>query len=104
MARKGNNISLTRSTKEGIQEKASKHQNAETSNLQNVKPLKATLYFSPEVTQRLDEAQISLKQLTGLRGHALSRSAIVESALIMALDNLERDEENSSLVSLLLNR
>lgn len=102
MASKRNNISLTRSTRVGIQEKTLKRQSIKALKHQNIKPLKSSFYFSPQVMRRLDEAHLKLKILTKQR--RISRSNIVESALIMALENLSKEKRSSILVSILLNR
>lgn len=65
---------------------------------------RATIYFTQEMAERLDEALPQIKRLTGLRGHAVSRSAVVEAALVVALDELDQREERSGLVNLLINR
>ena len=103
--RRGNQISLTRSTtktpnnpiEKPLKQQTvvpSKRQNAKESSRQNVK---ATIYFSQDLTERLDIAQVKLRKFTGKRGHDLSRSAIIEAALTLALNELDAQKEASSL-------
>lgn len=104
--RRGNQISLTSRTAGGTRAvpPAFEAPPAAPPAAQEEEKLRATIYFSPGMAERLDEALPQLKRLTGLRGHAVSRSAVVEAALIVALDDMEQREERSGLVNLLLNR
>lgn len=65
------------------------------------KKVKVTYYLAANVVDRLDLAQVKLRPLTGKRGHELSKSAIVEAALRLALEELEELGEDSQLVSLI---
>ena len=104
--RRGNQISLTSRTAGGSRPlpPALETQAAPPPAPPEEEKLRATIYFSPGMAERLDEAIPQLKRLTGLRGHAVSRSAVVEAALIVALDDMEQREDRSGLVNLLLNR
>ncbi len=102
--RRGNQVSLTRSTTKT--KAADQHQAVESSNHQTVKTVKpqnvkTTTYLSQEIADRLDMAQIKLRRLTGKRGHDLSRSAIIEAALRIALDELDAQSDNSTIVALM---
>jgi hypothetical protein len=81
-----------------------KQQNSKTVERQDVKPVKVTVYLTPNTAVSIDEAQAKLKRLTGMYGHEVSKSAIVEAALGMAFEELEGEGENSRLVSLLSKR
>lgn len=96
--RRGNQVSLTRSTTKTQSKAAQQRQTVEPSSRQNVK---TTTYLSQEIADRLDMAQIRLRRLTGKRGHDLSRSAIIEAALTLALDELESAENESKLALLM---
>lgn len=65
---------------------------------------RVNVYVDSKLPIRLDRAQITLKLLTGLRGHAVSQSQIVEAALEMALDNLDAHGQQSELTSRLLQK
>lgn len=63
--------------------------------------VKATYYIDTSVLDRLDLAQVALRRLTGKRGHELSKSAIVQAALHIALVELEEKGEESRLAEAL---
>lgn len=58
-------------------------------------------YLNTELILDLDAAQVNIKRLTGLKGHSVSRSALIEAALRMALNDLNAHQENSTFVSIL---
>lgn len=62
-----------------------------------------TVYIKPSIYQRLDYIQLELKQITGRKGYAISKSTIVESALIELLNEYDRSPENSKLVEYVMN-
>ncbi|HSH04737.1 MAG TPA: hypothetical protein VLL52_19655 [Anaerolineae bacterium] len=64
---------------------------------EKAKPIKVTIYLDPEVADRIDEAQLRLKRITGKRGHDVSKSIIVETALRLAFEDLEEAGEESLL-------
>lgn len=96
--RRGNQVSLTRSTTKSKSTAAEQRQAVKPSSRQNIK---TTTYLSQEIADRLDLAQIKLRKLTGKRGHDVSRSAIIEAALTVALDDLDTYEDGSRLVNLM---
>ena len=59
------------------------------------KKQKATYYLSPVLLDRLDQAALDLKKLTGSR--RISKSRITELALENALDSLDKSEAKSWL-------
>lgn len=60
--------------------------------------VKSSLYFDIETATRLDIAHAQLKRMTGKRGHEISRSVIIETAINIVLDQLDELEEESELV------
>lgn len=58
-------------------------------------------YVDVSLILDLEAAQNRVKRITGLKGHSVSRSALVEAALKMALNDLEAHGENSVFISLL---
>lgn len=63
---------------------------------------KATYYLSPETVEDLEEAWISLRRMASKDQKArISKSAIVEMAIQMAVEELEAKAEQSRLSSLL---
>ena len=89
--------------------KASKRQNAKPSNQQSGKTLrqrlategktKATLYLSPETAYELELAKLELRRLVkpdNLKD--VTKSSIAEAALILALQDLEAQGEESAIV------
>ena len=64
---------------------------------------KATYYIDQEILYSLDAAQLRLRRLASpdQRGH-ISKSAIVETALQIVLEELESDVANSRLLSALV--
>ena len=63
-----------------------------------------TIYVDSEMSFRLEAAQLQLRRITGKKGYATSRSAIVELALQMALNDLEANGANSTLASLIVRK
>lgn len=66
--------------------------------------LRTTMFFTPDMLDRIDAAKRRLTKLTGIRGRAVSRTKIVEMALEITLAELENEQEASRLVSTLLER
>jgi len=58
----------------------------------------ATFYFHPEVLSRLEGAWLDLRRHTS---SPVSKSAIVEAALVTALEDLERNGPESEFVRML---
>lgn len=67
-------------------------------NEQSREKVKVAFYIDAGVAQRFDYAQVRLKSLTGKKGHQVSRSAIIETALSLLLDDLEEHGVDSLLV------
>lgn len=59
--------------------------------------VKLTHYVTPETAARVDFAQARLRQMTRDRGRKLSKSALAEAALKLALDDFEANGENSRI-------
>lgn len=57
-----------------------------------------TVYIKPSLYQRLDYIQLELKQITGRKGYAISKSTIVEAALIELLNEFDKNQKESKLV------
>jgi hypothetical protein len=71
--------------------KPAKQHDSKTAERRDSKPVKATYYLSRDVLNALDSAQLQLRQQAGAgRRGDVSKSAIVEAALRLALDDLER--------------
>ena len=66
----------------------------------NSKPVKATYYFSPETIEAIDEAWMQLRRLAGTDRSSVSKSLIVETAIQMALKELEHKGGKSQLASM----
>ena len=67
----------------------------------NLKPIKATYYFSPGTIEAIDEAWMRLRRLAGTAGRSsVSKSLIVEKAIQMALKELERKGDKSQIASM----
>lgn len=66
---------------------------------------KATYYLSPETLDALEGAWLRLRRLAGQdkRGQ-ISKSAIVEASLLMALEELRAKEEESRLATMLVSQ
>ena len=65
--------------------------------------LKATYYLSPEAMDALEEAWLKLRKMAGQEDRAkVSKSAIVETALLLAVAELEAKREQSQLASKLV--
>lgn len=66
------------------------------------KPIKATFYFRPETAEALEEAWIKLRRTIGkTRQSQVSKSEIVETALLLALEDLEKNKDKSSIAGAL---
>ena len=124
--RRGNQISLTRSTTRPNQAQTPKPAEISDETTQSTvappeetavsKPVQAksrvvepdmirtTMFFTPEMLDRVDAAKSTLTKLTGIRGRAVSRTKIVEMALEIVLADLDNRQEDSGLVNILLNR
>ena len=83
--------------------KTSKSQDAKTQKSQDAKSKKeqVTIYLSPSTVDEITVAQLKLKRYTGLRGRALSNSALAEAALKIVLNDLKRNEKDSLLAEYL---
>ncbi len=79
--------------------KTQKHQNAEKTEERPKQHISA--YLNTDLILDLDIAQVNIKRLTGLKGHSVSRSALIEAALRMALNDLEAHQEKSTFVSMM---
>ena len=66
----------------------------------NPKPIKATYYFSPDTIEAIDDAWMQLRGLAGPARSSVSKSLIVETAIQMALKELERKGGKSQLASM----
>ena len=66
----------------------------------NSKPIKATYYFSPDTIEAIDDAWMQLRRLAGPERSSVSKSLIVETAIQMALKELERKGGKSQLASM----
>ena len=66
----------------------------------NLKPIKATYYFSPETIEAIDEAWMKLRRLAGAGRSSVSKSLIVEKAIQMALKELEHKGDKSQIASM----
>ena len=66
----------------------------------NLKPIKATYYFSPETIEAIDEAWMKLRRLAGAGRASVSKSLIVEKAIQMALKELEHKGDKSQIASM----
>jgi len=60
-----------------------------------------TIYLDSDIAYRLDSSQLKLRRLTGKKGFATSRSAIIERAIILALNDLDANGIHSNLASLI---
>lgn len=60
--------------------------------------IKNTYHITQETTWRLEDAQLQLRRSTGEK---LSKSEIIEAALILALDEYEEKKEASRIAILL---
>jgi hypothetical protein len=65
--------------------------------------VKVTFYVSEEIQYDLDDAQLQLRRLAPnhVKKNQLSKSAVVEAALRIVIDNLEAERENSALAQYL---
>jgi hypothetical protein len=71
--------------------KPAKQHDSKPAERRDSKPVKATYYIPRDVLDALDLAQLQLRQQAGAgRRGEVSKSAIVEAALRLALDDLER--------------
>ena len=70
----------------------------------NLKPIKATYYFSPETIEAIDEAWMKLRRLAGAGRSSVSKSLIVEKAIQMALKELEHKGDKSQIASMTVSR
>lgn len=62
--------------------------------------LKATYYLSPEALDALEEAWLQLRRMAGSEGRGrISKSAIVEAAILQAVQELEAKEDRSQLAT-----
>jgi hypothetical protein len=66
----------------------------------DLKPIKATYYFSPETIEAIDEAWMKLRRLAGAGRSSVSKSLIVEKAIQMALKELEHKGDKSQIASM----
>ena len=66
----------------------------------NLKPVKATYYFSPDTIEAIDDAWMQLRRLAGTERSSVSKSLIVETAIQIALKELERNGDKSHLASM----
>ena len=66
----------------------------------NPKPIKATYYFSPDTIEAIDDAWMQLRRLAGTERSSVSKSLIVETAIQMALKELEHKGGKSQLASM----
>ena len=66
----------------------------------NLKPIKATYYFSPETIEAIDEAWMRLRRLAGTERSSVSKSLIVEKAIQMALKEFEHKGDKSQIASM----
>ncbi len=66
----------------------------------NSKPIKATYYFSPDTIEAIDDAWMQLRRLAGPKRSSVSKSLLVETAIQMALKELERKGDKSQLASM----
>ena len=66
----------------------------------NPKSIKATYYFSPDTIEAIDDAWMQLRKLAGTDRSSVSKSLIVETAIQMALKELERKGDKSQLASM----
>ena len=64
------------------------------------KPIKATYYFSPDTIEAIDDAWMQLRRLAGPERSSVSKSLIVETAIQIALKELERKGGKSQLASM----
>ena len=64
------------------------------------KPIKATYYFSPDTIEAIDDAWMQLRRLAGPERSSVSKSLIVETAIQIALKELERKGGKSRLTSM----
>ena len=70
----------------------------------NLKPVKATYYFSPETIEAIDEAWMKLRRLAGAGRSSVSKSLIVEKAIQMALKELASKGDKSQIASMTVNQ
>lgn len=84
-------------------EKSIKKQKYQSAKIDEAKTSKQHIsaYLSTDLILDLDAAQVSIKRLTGLKGHAVSRSALIEAALKMALNDLDAHQGNSVFISMM---
>jgi hypothetical protein len=61
--------------------------------------VKNTYYFQQETSDRLDLLQVRLRQLTGEK---LSKSEVIEAALLLALDDFDANRDQSDIATILL--
>ena len=64
---------------------------------QSDEKVKVAFYIDAELAQRFEFSQVKLKALTGKKGHEVSRSKIIETALSVLLDDLDKKERDSLL-------
>lgn len=67
-------------------------------NTQKEEKVKVSFYIDSTLAERLGYAQVRLKSLTGKKGHRVSRSAIIETALAVLLEDLD-ERQNDSLLA-----
>lgn len=68
------------------------------------KPVRMTLYLDPVVADMLDRSQMELKKLTGIRGHSISNSAVIEECVKMVLDHFLKKGGSSQLPANIVRR
>ena len=59
--------------------------------------IKATFHIDTTTAENLDAIQYRLKRLTGLRGHAISKSKILDTIMQLLHDELEAEGQYSRL-------
>lgn len=69
-----------------------------------VKPIRLTLYLDPSVVDLIDRSQLALKKQTGIRGHSISNSAVVEECVKLVLEQYLKRAATSELPGLITQR
>lgn len=74
-----------------------KQEDRKTVKQESVETVKATYYLPVTLVDELTFAQARLQRITGRRGHDMSKSIIVATALQLVFEELEEEEEASRL-------
>lgn len=65
--------------------------------IQKTETVKATFLLTPEITSRLEMSQARMRAILGGKKRLVTKSKIVEAALIFALDEYDQYEQDSRI-------